>query len=142
MSSVIYEITSASWWKAAGARALRTAVSVAIPFFMAGELLNIDWILVASTVGLAVILSVVTSLAGLKEVTGETVPRHIALGIRAIKQFAQTLVSYIGAAVLVTDVDWKAGLFLALSSTIVTILQSLVLALPEAENKFADDPVG
>lgn len=143
MSTVIYEITSASWWRAAGARALRTAVSVLLPFFMAGAttILELDWLLVGSTVGLAVILSIGTSLAGLKEVTGDGVPKHIALGIRSLKTFAQTFISFIGAAALLQEVDWNAGFLLAVSATIVTILQGILLEVPEAERDFTGNVV-
>ena len=141
MSNVMYEITSASWWRAAGARALRTAVTVLLPFFLAGSVLEVNWLLAGSTVGLAVILSIVTSLAGLKEVTGDGVPKHIALGIRSLKTFAQTFASFIGASILITDVDWQNGFVLAVSATVVTILQSALLELPEAERNFTGNVV-
>lgn len=133
MSTLAYEITSATWWRAAGNRALRTAVSVLLPFLMAGSILEVDWLLAGSTVALSVVLSFVTSLAGLKEVSGDGVPKHVALGVRSLKTFAQTFVSFIGSSVLITEVDWQNGFVLAVSATVVTILQSTLLELPESE---------
>jgi len=138
MTRIVYELTSPSWWKAAGSRALRTAVAVLIPFLAASTLTEIDWRLVLSTVGLSVIASGLTSLVGLKELTGEGVPKLVAIGIRAIKTFAQTFLSYIGAAVLLSEVDWSANLLFALSATVVTIAQGFLVGVPEQEEPFEE----
>lgn len=133
--SVVYEIRSASWWKAASWRALRTAVAVLIPLLAATTIFELDLVLAASTVGLSVVASYLTSLAGLKEVVGDTVPKWVAIGVRAIKQFAQTAVGFIGASLLVTEVDWLTLLSLSASAAVMTILQGVATALPEADTR-------
>jgi hypothetical protein len=136
MSSVIYELKSVSWWKAAGIRAARTALAVLIPFVLASNLLDLDWILIGSTTGFAIIASFVTSLAGLKEVTGDVVPKYWAILVRTVKTFAQTLLGYLGAATILQEVEWKSALLLSAAAAITSLLQGLLSELPE-ENKFA-----
>lgn len=131
--NIIYEIKSAAWWKAASWRALRTGISVLIPMLAATTIVELDWALAGSTIGLAVIASYLTSLAGLKEVVGETVPKWVALSVRAVKQFAQTAVGFIGASLLITEVDWKSLLALSGSAAVMTVLQGIFTILPETE---------
>lgn len=58
------------WWAAAGIRALKTVAQTAIATIgTAAVLSEIDWIAVASASAVAGILSLLTSLAGLPEVT-------------------------------------------------------------------------
>lgn len=62
-------ITSKSWWIAAGIRALRTLAQTAIATIGTSVLITeINWIIVASAAGMAAVLSLLTSLAGLPEV--------------------------------------------------------------------------
>lgn len=57
------------WWKAAGIRALRTAAQTGVAAIGSGAMLaDVNWVMVLSTVAVASILSVLTSLAGLPEV--------------------------------------------------------------------------
>lgn len=58
-----------AWIKAAGIRALRTFAQAAVAAIGTTALFNeVDWIVVASTAGLAAVLSLLTSVAGLPEV--------------------------------------------------------------------------
>lgn len=58
------------WFKAAGIRALKTAAQTAIGVIGATSVFNeVDWYVVGGTVLLATIISFLTSLAGLPEVT-------------------------------------------------------------------------
>jgi hypothetical protein len=62
-------ITSKAWWYAAGIRALRTLAQTAIATIGTSVLITeINWIVVASAAGMAAVLSLLTSLAGLPEV--------------------------------------------------------------------------
>ena len=63
-------ITSKTWWKAAGVRALKTFAQTAVA--MAGTaaiLTDVNWIAVGSAAVLAGVLSLLTSIGGLPEVT-------------------------------------------------------------------------
>lgn len=132
-SGIKYELTSKSWWKAASIRALRTGLAAAIPFFVAIQVLDVDWFLGASTVGLSMLVSYLTSLAGLPEVTGDSVNKVLALAVRAIKTFAQVVAGYIGTAVVFQEVNWSLALAMAASATIVSIMNGLISQLPEDE---------
>ena len=60
------------WWKAAGVRCIKTMAQSAIAMIGASVILSeVDWIVVASAAGLAGVLSLLTSLAGLPEVREE-----------------------------------------------------------------------
>lgn len=63
-------IINVEWWQAAGVRALRTAAQVAAGMFTVGAALNeVDWLNIVSVATVAAIYSLITSLAGLPEVT-------------------------------------------------------------------------
>lgn len=58
-----------TWFKAAGIRALKTAAQAAIAFIGTSTLMGqVDWVLCGSSVLVATILSLLTSVAGLPEV--------------------------------------------------------------------------
>jgi hypothetical protein len=62
-----------TWLKAAGVRALKTLAQAAIASIgTAVALDSVNWIMIASVSGLAAVLSILTSVAGLPEVTCET----------------------------------------------------------------------
>lgn len=66
-------LTSKTWWRAAGIRALRTVAQTALATIGTTALLEeVNWIAVASTSVLAGILSLLTSLSGLPELPEET----------------------------------------------------------------------
>lgn len=61
-----------SWWKAAGIRCIKTMAQSAIGVIGASLVLSdVNWAVVASAAGLAGILSLLTSVAGLPEVPEE-----------------------------------------------------------------------
>lgn len=58
------------WWSAALMRALKTMAQTAVGVIGASTMLTaVDWMVVGSAAGLAGIVSLLTSLAGLPEVT-------------------------------------------------------------------------
>lgn len=62
---------SKKWWKAAGIRAVKTVAQTAIATIGTGALLSdVSWVAVASASALAGVLSLLTSVAGLPEVSG------------------------------------------------------------------------
>ena len=59
-----------SWWKAAGIRALKTVCQTAVATIgTAAAMAQVDWMMVLSASVLAGILSLLTSVGGLPEVT-------------------------------------------------------------------------
>ena len=63
------------WAKAALIRALRTFAQAAIAMITVGQAFSdIDWLNVVSVSGVAAVLSILTSLAGLPEVPTEDLP--------------------------------------------------------------------
>lgn len=65
------QIFTKNWFKAAGIRALKTfAQTAAATIGTSAVIGDVDWVMVASASALAGILSLLTSIAGLPEVTG------------------------------------------------------------------------
>lgn len=66
-------LTSKTWWRAAGIRALRTVAQTALATIGTTALIEeVNWIAVVSASVLAGILSLLTSLGGLPEIPEET----------------------------------------------------------------------
>lgn len=62
------KLSNPHWWHAAGIRAVRTAAQAAIAAIGSATVLNqVDWAVIGSTVCVATILSLLTSLASLPE---------------------------------------------------------------------------
>ena len=65
-------LTSREFWKAAGVRAVKTFAQTALSMITIGQaFIDVNWINVLSVSGVACILSLLTSLAGLPEVEGD-----------------------------------------------------------------------
>ena len=59
------------WWKAAGIRAIKTFFQTFVATIGTSALIEeVDWRIVISAAGLATVLSLATSLAGLPELEG------------------------------------------------------------------------
>lgn len=57
------------WWKAAGIRALKTVCQTAVSLLTIGQsFFDVSWINVLSVSGVAGVISLLTSIAGLPEV--------------------------------------------------------------------------
>ena len=63
-------LKSKEWWKAAGIRAIKTIAQTAIATIGTSVAIkDVDWIMVASASVVAGLLSILTSIAGIPEVT-------------------------------------------------------------------------
>ncbi len=119
------------WLKAAGARALRTALVTLLPL-LPMLMVGVDVDRTISTVLMAAIASLITSLAGLRELQGRRVRWWQATAVRAAKTFGQVLAANIGTALLVTDVPWAAVVWSAFGAAAGTVLLAVIAVLPEA----------
>ena len=62
-------VLTSKWWKAAAIRAIKTVAQTAVSMLTVGQLFTeVDWIGILSISGVAGIISILTSLAGLPEV--------------------------------------------------------------------------
>lgn len=60
------------WLKAAGIRAIKTVAQTAVALIPAAvSITEVDWVVIAGTAVLAGLTSILTSIAGLPEVTAE-----------------------------------------------------------------------
>lgn len=127
-------LASPAWWVAAGRRAARTALVVLAPFVPALLAPTHDVILaVASTVALAVVLSLATSLRSLPELDGVPRPWWASTLDRAMRTFAQVLIAGIPAVTLIEVVPWTVLLTQAAASALGSIVLAAITALPEAQ---------
>ena len=59
---------SKKWWKCAGVRAMKTAAQTAVAMLpVAATIQQVDWKMIVGTSGLACVVSMLTSLAGIPE---------------------------------------------------------------------------
>lgn len=62
-------VLTSKWWKAAAIRAIKTVAQTAVSMLTVGQLFTeVDWVGILSISGVAGIISILTSLAGLPEV--------------------------------------------------------------------------
>lgn len=124
-----------SWIKAAGIRAIKTLAETAAAMIGTSAAMgDVNWLMVLSAAALSAILSLITSLAGLPELTSTGSKSWIAAaGVRALKTVAQAAVSAIGTTALIGDVNWIRVLSVAVLSGIVSLLVS-VAGLPETKH--------
>lgn len=122
-----------AWWKAASLRAVRTAVTIAIPYLGTAVLFSgVPWLSILSAAALGYAASLLTSLAGIPEAAGRKIPAWLALLERTVKTAAQGIAVGIGNAVLFTDVHWSLILQAALISALGSLLLGVLGYLPEA----------
>ena len=84
-------LTSRTWWRDAGLRALNTAIQAGVPYLGATVIADVPWITALLAAGLAAVLSLATSIAGLPEASGVNLPWWLAATERVTKTFAQAL---------------------------------------------------
>jgi hypothetical protein len=122
-------ILSRAWWKAAGLRALKTAIALAVPYLVGSVLGDVEWLTIASAAGLGAVVSLLTSLFGIPDSAG--VPLWVTLLEKAVKTAAQALAVGIGNAVVFQDVSWSTIVPAAALSTLVTLLTVVAGKIPD-----------
>jgi hypothetical protein len=65
-------LISGKWWNAAGTRALKTAAQSAVATIAVKTIFDVEWIALGGIVLLSAFLSLLTSLAGIPEIDGES----------------------------------------------------------------------
>ena len=62
-----------AWWRAAGIRAIKTAAQTGVALIGTGAVgfTDLDWARIASVAGVAAVLSLLTSIAGLPELDAQ-----------------------------------------------------------------------
>ena len=63
----------------------------------------------------------------------------IAAGKRALHTFCQTAIGIIGSAVVLEEVNWKVVVSATLLATILSILKSAIIGMPELNNEENED---
>ena len=135
--SISSDLTSSSWWKAAGIRVVYTVLAIVVAYLLPGlegGFASIQWVFVGSAAAMGAILSLLTSLAGLPETVGKNVAWWLAALERVSKTFAQALLATIGASALLHEVDWSMALQTAGLAALVSLFR-LILATLSVESK-------
>lgn len=124
-------ITSRCWWGAALRRVMRTSLASLVgtlPVLLGGD--TQATLLALSTIALAAVLSLATSLAGLPELTDVAVPWWKAALQRAGRTLGQMLAAAAASAVVLTDITWDV-LGQAFLAAAVSLVLASIDALPE-----------
>lgn len=123
------------WLKAALIRAAKTFIqSVTSILSTAVVLSDVNILLILNTAGLAAIVSIITSLAGLPELEAGNANKVQAIAIRALKTVAQTALSYVATMTLVSEVDWLKVFSASVLAGIVSVGMNFQAdKLPEVE---------
>lgn len=129
-------LVSRIWWKAAGFRALRTALAIAVPYLPTVIYEN-TWAIVASTAGFGALLSLLTSLRGVEESSGKVVPWYHSLFERSVKTVAQALITAVGVATTFEAVSWETVPAIVGTSLLVTLTAAVLTSLPGTEEPTA-----
>ena len=125
-------LISAVWWKAALIRAIRTALVIAVPYVPV--MLDANMLLIAlSAASFGFVSSLLTSLFGLPEVDGVSVPWYVGLLERVVKTAAQALLAAFGTATLFTEVDWSYVWPAVATAVLGSLLLGVLKTLPESE---------
>lgn len=125
------QLTSKEWWKAASIRAIRSALVISIAYVPASLSAEVPYVTIALAAALGLIVSYLTSLTGLPEVAGVNEPWWKAVVERVVKSVAQGAIVGVGAAVLITDVDWSSVGTMALTAGFGSLLLAVLSSLPE-----------
>lgn len=113
-----------TWLTGAVDRAVRTGLQTLLAYLSAAQLINeVAWVPALLATGFAMVLSLLTSLVGSPSF-GE--PYGFQLLERAVKTFAQSLLTFIGVATMFDQVDWKTGLSAAALAALYSVGTSVL----------------
>lgn len=114
-------------------RALRTMLVALVGVISASALItDIDWAYAISVSLFAGLVAVLTAMVDLPEVDGEGKSKVLAIVIRGIKTFGQSVIAAIPAGALtLSEVPWGLALNSAIVATLGTVLLGVIMALPE-----------
>jgi len=129
-------LKSLAWWRAAGIRALRTALVIAAPYAPT-VIYDGAWLIALSASGFGALTSLLTSLRGIPESEGKTVQWYWAVFERSVKTAAQALITAFGTATLFEQVTWAEVPAIVGSSVLGTLIIAVLGQLPEAEEPLA-----
>lgn len=62
-----------------------------------------------------------------------------AAALRAVRTFAQSALGVIGAAAMITEVNWSVALSSAALAAVLSILTSIATTLPEVEAEYKEE---
>lgn len=129
--STAAKITSSAWWLSVVWALVRTGGAALVPF-VPGLVADPagTWLGAVLTVGLVLVVTVATSLAGLPGDGGG--PWWIVVLQRGLRQFGQFTVGATAGAVLLSDLDWKAVLLAAAGSAASTVILAALTYVPAA----------
>lgn len=131
-------LLSRTWWRDAAARALYTAIAIAVPYLGAALLTDVPWLTLVLASALGFVASLATSLAGLPEASGVDLPWWLAALERVVKTFCQALAAGFVGATLITDVPWPVVLQAAAISALTSLLRLILATLPADPTRVID----
>jgi len=91
-------LTSKAWWAAAGTRAIKTAAQVAVTLIGTGAvgITDLDWARIASVAFVSAVVSLLTSLGGLPEVSTESTTASTPAAVATTSDETATTSNVIG----------------------------------------------
>jgi hypothetical protein len=131
-------VLTPSWWVQASKRAAATALAGLIPYVTLVLTDATPLGRAASATALLILASYATSLAGLPELGREGVSLVRAAITRTLKTFGQSLTAWIGTAVLFSELDWTVATVAVVGPTLITLLRTLLTALPEVDEPYEE----
>jgi hypothetical protein len=130
-------VFTGSWWKSADARALRSALVIAVPYLPASYMGHAPYWTLLSAAAMGAILSFLTSLTGIAEVDGKQEAWYVAVFSRVTKTTVQAVITGFGTAYLFDQVNWHSIGVLAGSAALGSLFLALIADLPEADKPTA-----
>lgn len=121
-----------AFWQMVGWAVLRTALAALVPAIPA--LVNdptTAWLPALLTVGLIVVITIATLLAGLPSTDSGT--WWAVAAQRAVRQFGQYVAGAAVGGVLLTDFDWRLILTAALASALSTFILAALTLVPSLD---------